>query len=173
MKPTAIVCDIDGVLCDSDARYKTLNFEDYQNGNFRDFFNALKACNEASTEDDIPIDLGIALLSGLDLKLKPDHVIYLTARNNMSRTQTENWLKSNDMLLSKKESLVMKDNDFTSKKFRWDHTYKKQACKDLQQEYNILIAIDDKISNCEAFESLGIPYIHFKIPKGERDENIA
>ena len=84
-----LICDIDGVVCDSSARIS--RFSDVaalERGDYNAFRVSMHAYGQSSTEEDIPIHHGIHLLHSLIAFHNPDRTIFLTSRGAESRNNT-------------------------------------------------------------------------------------
>lgn len=160
-KPTAIICDIDGVLCDSSERFQKINFQAKENGDHHAFIKSLVNYSSDTSTDKI-IPLGECLLKALVRELKPDYTLFLTARGSGGRDGTIQWLNKHGMMVDPdRERLIMRSPQDEGVA---DHVYKSKALAKIMKKYNPLVAIDDKYLNIEIFKLCNIPTIHFKIP---------
>ena len=130
--PKAIICDIDGTICDSLGR----TWEDY-----------------GSIQNDVIIQFGTKVKNMLFSNLKADCIIYLTARKEDSRNETLEWLARNQNYQGKRDFLYMKPVDHTGE----DVDYKQETFLSLiDQQFNVLSVLDDNVDVCKMFNSLGI-----------------
>lgn len=167
-KPTCIIVDIDGVLCDSSKRFQLIDLDAKKNEEYLKFYQSLQLYN-STTDGDVPIELGFNLLKSFISQFNPDLICYLTARGIPGKVLTMKWLNANGLLLSKKEKLIMRPESgkYSTKSYmknNHDFEYKKEQAARLLKKYNIILAIDDSLPNCKAFNELGIPTLYFTLP---------
>jgi hypothetical protein len=169
-----IICDIDGVVCDSSIRIN--RYTDYsalERGDYNAFRVSMRAYNTASLEDDIPIQSGIDLLNSLRNFYNPDRVVFLTSRGNESRANTLNWLRDNVDFNLRDEDLIMRPEYVESEpgvfwrdgEQKFCHlAFKGSVARELLRGFNILMALDDHLPLCEMYQGLGIPAVCVKFP---------
>jgi hypothetical protein len=140
----AVLIDIDGVLCnvDWDCTPETFTWQEFQK---RDV-------------DRITLWEGVILAkmfiqAGL-------HPVFLTARNENMREQTEKFLADIGM----HGCLVMTSSGEGSEVEGYDYQEvqaesKEKALESLVNEFCFIYAIDDQQANCEVYRSFGIPVL--------------
>jgi len=138
-KPKACIIDIDGVLCDS---FRQDFVQQFEQGDYEMF------------ERLIPTYSSNAWAVSLVNSLSKDHVIlFVTARDSAYRDATIAWLdKHLDTSNMHSKNLYMR----TEGDRRPDSEIKLELYKQFKCGYDILFAIDDNISNCTLWKSLGI-----------------
>jgi len=143
MLPTAIIIDLDGTLIDtkvkvSEKDYENINWEKFHSDNYSSqiFDWCKRLVNLYSDRYDI---------------------LFVTSRDNseLSRTLTLDWLEKElpcvDFFL-----YMRKSGDL-----RPDHIVKKEIYNNqIKDSYFVELAIDDKISNCEMWESIGVKALY-------------
>lgn len=179
MNRRIIICDIDGVVCDSSARIaKYSDFEALERGDYNAFRVSMHAYNSAPTHEDVPLQDGIQILHGLRHSYaSPEHgpalVKFLTSRGNESRANTFEWLRAHVDKNLEHENLIMRPEYFESEpgvfwregEPRFCHIeYKRGEAHRLRQFGNIVVALDDHLPLCEMYQSIGIPALHVKLP---------
>jgi hypothetical protein len=177
MNKRIIICDIDGVVCDSSARLaKYSDYEALERGDYNAFRVSMHAYNSASVHEDIPLPDGIQILRGLQHAYDSEHGVltkFLTSRGNESRRNTFEWLRTHvdESLID--ENLIMRPEYLESEpgvfwregEPRFCHIeYKRGESERLRQFGNIVVALDDHLPLCEMYQSIGIPALHVKLP---------
>ena len=167
MKQKAIIIDLDNVIVRSEKRFERINLDAYADKDKERYIQSILDYSK-DCDGDEPIDCGIDLMQAIVNLYKPDKVFFITARGVANYIPTLQWLKDEN-IWDNKCSLIMRDEkldldhfEFTSRDI--DANYKKLQAIEIMQNYDILMAVDDSIQNCEAFVSLGIPTIHFIVP---------
>ena len=164
---TAIIFDLDGCLADSSKRFKRLDLEAFEKRDVEAFKKSVILYNEDCDGDEV-IDLGVDLFIWMVSFYKPDRVFFLTARGEGGRESTMNWLKDENIWDENCE-LIMHTEDYDNITFQSaiDHAnYKFNTTKNLMGDYEIIYAVDDSETNCQAYISLGIPTLKFSVPIG-------
>lgn len=129
MKDKAIICDLDGTLVANNK----------WDGTFETFYDTITEC--------YPVDWCLNLLQGLHKqKVK---IIFMTARGehckNITKIHLNSWLDFPYELYMRKQDDI-----------REDHIVKRDYTEELLKKYDILLALDDNIKNCQMFRSYGI-----------------
>ena len=167
MKQKAIIYDLDNVLVKSEARFKRIDLDAYEKQDKERYIQSILEYSK-DCEGDEPIDCGIDLLTALTNLYKPDKIFFITARGIANYHPTLQWLKDEN-IWDNKCSLIMRDEKLDLENFKFtsqdiDAEYKRLEAMEIMKNYDVLMAVDDSLINCEAFASLGIPTIHFIIP---------
>ena len=140
-----VVLDIDGVILDSAFIFDEIFEKKLKGDEMWDYFHShcngekvklIKSCKGL---------LGMLYLIKRHAELD---IILLTSRNDKAYKETEKKLKE----FMYYDKLIMRpDGDY-----RESYVLKKEALEKLQEEYRILLFIDDELKNCEAAKELGI-----------------
>jgi len=176
MKSKAVIIDIDGVICDSTIRSeKYIDYDAYNAGDADLFINSLHKYSK-TTAGDIVIPEGKKLFLSILKEFRPDVIIYLTARGEYGRKPTERWLRLHGFFKCPRTILHMRpENDMVngknidlSERLK-DYEYKHIVAKSIIKNYDVVLAVDDKIEICNVYKKLGIPVLHKEfvaIPSG-------
>ena len=128
----AIICDIDGVLLKGTWK-----------GDIEQFYRDMDSC--------YPVDWMVDIINSIHkLGYK---ILFVTARDEKVRVKTKYQLKE---LFPFTINLYMRPRD----DLRPSYVVKEEHLEKLQQNHEIIFAIDDEIANCEMFERHDIPAIH-------------
>lgn len=149
MKQQAIIVDLDGTLCDNSYR---VQYVDGSQKKDWDKFNALSA-------NDPVVEWCLDLVKGFDNQ--GYHIVFLTARQGTDSTKkiTEEWLDRNVKPYVPHYSLVMRDvGDYRTDFITKQDLYMQKVAP----FYDVAFAIDDKLSVCQMWRSLGIAALHCK-----------
>jgi len=144
-RTTAILVDIDGVLCD--VAYHPMDAEDFTWGAFV----------KADLEKRERIDAGITLVKCLvEAGCYP---VFLTARPEYMRYQTEKMLAEYGFhgICYMADNKTARDGDRAYHVRQMQEKWRIIVEDELQIKYNFLYAIDDQKDNARLFNSLGIP----------------
>ena len=161
MKPQALICDIDGVVCDSSIRLKKyIDTKAVSEGDYTGY-----KLYSQTTEGDVPIKSGIKLLRRYFYSFPRIHLIWVTSRQEQGRELTLKWLQTHVISEIKSSDLIMNGGKKNKKNKFSPPEYKRNILKKLQQDYEIVLAIEDNIKICEMYNSEGIPTIHLMIPE--------
>ena len=140
MRLNAIVLDIDGVILDNSVIFQKILDYKLIRDEMWDFFHA--NCNGKDT-----VYIGETLQF---LQLIPNTVIFLsTARNEKCRESTEKRLNEENFVFKK---LYMR----TDGDRRPSCEVKKDHLKEIMNDYNVVLFIDDDTSNSNMAKELGI-----------------
>lgn len=152
MRKKAIICDLDGTLCNVQHRLHHVQKEPKDKDSFH---NDLK--NDSLV---VPV---YKILRRFEYDTK---IIFLSSRPEKSREETSRWLIDNGFLIyntiSSDFSLFLKDDDSLN-----GHEFKEKKLLELKEIYNIMFAIDDRKSHINVFRKNGI----FTFDVGSDDEN--
>lgn len=167
-KPTLFITDIDGVLCDSRKRMNRIDYRAKKEGNMDKFIRSLRKYNK-DVKGDKPIHKGIQLYHALMSVLKPDRRIFLTARDEDNFQPTIKWLREHvdkdihdaDLIM---ESMPQEVGGKYKPVYESGAEYKRAMIKQLMEDYNIIMVVDDETRNCEVFAEEGLEYLQFKDP---------
>jgi hypothetical protein len=171
---SALIIDIDGVVCDSSARLS--RYSDHQaleRGDYNAFRVSMNAYNRAPVDEDIPIEHGVKLFNSLRDFYSPEKIIFLTARGPESRVNTLNWLRRFVYFEVTNENLIMRpEYRETESGVLWREgephfcpiEYKRLEVLKLLDEREVVMAIDDHLPICEMYQKLGVPALHVKWP---------
>ncbi len=91
-KPTLMIIDIDGVLCDPRIRMKRIDYKSEKRHDYNKFIKSLREYNK-DTYGDKPIRKGIQLYHALKSIFNPDRCVFLTARDEDNFHPTIEWLR--------------------------------------------------------------------------------
>ena len=157
-KKDCVVCDVDGVLLDSSWIIREIYEKGLKGDTKWDYFYS--KCN---SEKVMPIAwakkyLELAVLNGI-------LPLLLTARNEHNRAETEKKLKKENIPYFK--MYMRQEGDY-----RTSSEVKEDWLKEISNEYNIIIFIDDDLSNIRVAQKMNLNV--FKVSgKGECNENIS
>lgn len=145
MRIPTTIWDIDEVICKS---WKPEYTDQFANGNFKEFEKGIPTYE--------PYGWAVIIINIL---LKADiKIVFITARNENYRDQTEKWLMKHIGVNKSQYDLFMRpSNDDITK----DHVIKKAIWDKIKNNYDVLFAIDDKKENAELWDVLGIPSLHY------------
>ena len=138
---SAIVLDIDGVILDTLHVHKdimSLNLKGDEKWEY--FYNN---CNS----DTVTVIHGIKEF--LNMFYNKCSVILSTARNDKCKEGTERKLRRHGIIF---QDLYMRKNG----DLRSSSEVKREHLTEIMKNYNILVFIDDELSNCEMAKELGI-----------------
>ena len=166
-KPTAIIFDLDGVLCDSSLRFNRIDLKAFRHKDKEKFVASLRHyCLDCEGDKIIPS--GAGLLWALCDYHKPDKVLFITARGIANFDPTMKWLKENNIFGADHydNELIMNPEDLDNFEFEdFDHaSWKGKTAAKLAKQYEILIAVDDSEANVRSFVSRNIPTLKFIVP---------
>jgi phosphoglycolate phosphatase-like HAD superfamily hydrolase len=171
-KPTAVIFDIDGVLCDSTERHQKIRNDAAGRGDFQTFYKSLLDYSK-STDGDKLIEKGKKLFEDIKESFRPSKIFFITSRGEHGRQPTKKWLEKHGLYDDELTDLIMrpeirKDKDGiyrSNQKWASDAAYKRDMASGVQSKYKVLLAIDDLKDNCDAFRSLKIPTIQAEFVK--------
>lgn len=140
-KPIAIICDLDGTLCDTSWRLK---FVSGKEKNFDAFDAGIAA-------DPVRLDVLAMLLE--EWSKRQCQILFVTGRKMRNQAETIQWLRSKlPESINRRFVLTMRHDD--------DHTpdveCKEQMFRDLQNEFEIVLAFEDRDHIIPMIEKLGI-----------------
>lgn len=143
MKHKAIICDIDGVLLDTEHIFDRITQTGLADDNAWEFFN-----RHANDHDVMADSRVIEILEAF--ANKGFKIIFLTARNVVIESQTRAKI---DISIAQ-----FADNLFKYQLYMRPYKCKDKSCdvkqrwlNELRQTYDIYCAIDDESENCEMF----------------------
>ena len=147
-KPKAVIVDIDGIVCDSFRKDFITQFE---RGNYEMFERLIPTYP--------PNAWAISLVNSLSI----DHtILFVTARDSAYREGTIAWLdKHLDTTRIYSSNLYMRPAGDR----RPDAEIKEELYSKFKDSYDILLAIDDSLSNCRLWKSKGITALTNTIPE--------
>ena len=143
MKQKAIICDIDGVLLDTEHIFKKIDKLGLTGTSKWEYFN------RHANEYDVEIDSSVIEILEVFAE-KGFRIIFLTARMN----EIESYTKAKiDVAIAQYASRIFRYLLLTRPTRNFDESSKvKQMWVELLREkYDIYCAIDDEIENCEMF----------------------
>ena len=156
-----LICDIDGVVCDSSIRLsKYSDCASLERGDYDSFIVSMHVYNSVTLEDDVPILPGIDLFRSLLSYHNPSRAIFLTSRAEVSRANTLSWLRTHVHSNLLDSDLIMQSGG----KIFCPIEYKRNETVKLLDNHNIVIALDDHLPICDMYQSLGIPSLYVKFP---------
>jgi hypothetical protein len=162
---SALIIDIDGVVCDSSARLS--RYSDHQaleRGDYNAFRVSMNAYNRAPVDEDIPIEHGVKLFNSLRDFYSPEKIIFLTARGPESRVNTLNWLRRFVYFEVTNENLIMRpEYRETESGVLWREG-EPHFCPIEYKRLEVLKLLDDHLPICEMYQKLGVPALHVKWP---------
>lgn len=139
MKPKIMICDIDGVLANEQARRE--KYLKQEPKNYDGYYE--------NVSDDGHISHLWHFLTG-------KNIIFITGRRESCRKQTLAWLDKRPYLKAKSQNLYMRPNH----DFRPAVDLKEIHLIQILQEYDVTLAIDDNQEICEMYNRYGIPTLH-------------
>ena len=148
-----IVCDIDGVLLDSSFIIKDIYDKGLKGDEKWDYFYSKCNSEDVKVFNDIENYVKLMVTQGV-------LPIFSTARNERNREDTEKKLKAEHIPFFK--LYMRKEGDY-----RPSAEVKKEHLTDIQRRFNIVLFIDDDITNVKMAEGLGITSI--KIPREDKE----
>ena len=137
-KKTAYLFDLDGVVVDSVREDLKLDFA------VRDFSRF-----EAEIPSFDSFEWAVEFIRAVAGK---HHILFLTARNEAYRADTEVWLEAHLKLKRGQYSMVMRKTEDT----RRDTEVKAENLIQAMKKYEILAAFDDNIDNARLYSYFGI-----------------
>jgi hydroxymethylpyrimidine pyrophosphatase-like HAD family hydrolase len=140
MLQKAVICDLDGTLCNAEHRLQ------YVNGTQKKDW---KAFNELSAHDE-PYEWCLDLVHGMSAR--GYEIVFLTAREGSKATEsvTREWL---DRHIHFHYILLMRG----AKDYRPDYIVKQEIYQTkIAPFYDVAFAIDDKEAVCSMYKSMGI-----------------
>lgn len=156
-----LICDIDGVVCDSSLRLsKYSDCDSLERGDYDAFIISMHTYNSVTLEDDVPILTGIDLFHSLLSYHNPSRAVFLTSRAEVSRANTLSWLRAHVYSNLLDADLIMQPGG----KLFCPIEYKRTETLKLLDNHNIVIALDDHLPICNMYQSLGIPSLHVRFP---------
>lgn len=163
-KKRILICDIDGVICDSTVRnLRYIDSSALACGDYARYRSSVEKYNRADVDEDTLITIGFELICGLWDQFLIDEIFFITSREEDSRENTLNWLRKNVDNQIQNESLIM--HSLQDDIERFNHVaYKRSKAEDLLKQYNVIMALDDYLPICDMYHSLGIVTLHVKFP---------
>ena len=164
-KPTCIICDLDGVVVDSSCRLKKLiDFAAWDRGDFNAYYKSYIGYG-LTVEGDVALEEGIKELKSIVDLYNPEEIFFLTARGDVGRPLTLNWIREHIFAGFSSSHLIM-NRHLAQLDPAWefkegDHfsqvDYKEYEIKKFMENYEVLLVLDDHPSIIEMYESLNIP----------------
>jgi hydroxymethylpyrimidine pyrophosphatase-like HAD family hydrolase len=131
----AIICDLDGTLCNIDHRIHFLKKKDW------DAFDALL--------DDDSIHLWCQMILET-FAAKGCAILYVTARSEINKSKTLNWLRKHSCTI---DGLYMRSpNDYREDSIVKEEIYKNK----IKDKFEVLFCLDDRVHVAEMWRSLGL-----------------
>lgn len=153
MKPRLLICDIDGVVCDSSSRQaKYSDLDALKRGDHNAFRISMNAYN-STTEGDITIDRGVMLLNHLCSAYAIDRTVFLTARGEIGRPTTLAWLRREVRAHVSSDDLIMREEQPEIRPGVWwepgmpnfsSVEQKRTETLKLMKDFEVYLALDDK-----------------------------
>jgi len=173
-KRSVLLCDIDGVVCDSSKRLALYSDEAaLERGDYNAFRASMHAYNTAPLDMDVPIREGVELLHMLVESYRPDDVMFLTSRGEEGRGNTFSWLKEFVWRGLGEEDLLMRPAHVErSPGIFWEEgeprfchiSHKRGKTLNLLETRRVLIALDDYLPVCQMYQSIGVPALNVLFP---------
>lgn len=139
MKPAAIICDLDGTLCDISHRK-----HHFLAGEIKEF--------EAKIRDDRPIDAVRSVLRHFHFRVNIK-ILFVTARDESLRGVTANWLKRYLFEFGEPSIFMRESGDI-----RADFEVKRDIYhRDIKDHHDILLVLEDRDQCVRMWRQLGIP----------------
>jgi len=166
MKKKCLIFDIDGVLCDpSDRQKKYIDFDAKAKGDKKSYYDSIESYNKADHKKDKVLALGKNLYEWSIQQYQPDKIFIVTARFTDTKFKTKQWLKhygffKDNVILVMRPVVNSEDYETKLQKIHDKSKYKKDVALKIMKEYEILLAVDDKMDNCQEYKKLNIPTIH-------------
>lgn len=143
-KPKAVICDLDGTLCNADHRLHHIQKAP------KDWDTFFSLCHL-----DSPHEWCLDLIHAL-YKTNIYEVIFLTGRNETQREMTLNWLKTHTQF--RHEHLAANLYMRHAHDNRHDDVMKREIFeKEISPKYRVMFAIDDRERVIKLWRSLGVP----------------
>lgn len=156
IKEPVVILDIDGVVCNSEARIK----KSYYRAAMRaGDFSCLNDFH-LTVEGDTPIPAGVLLAQTLFERVG---VHWVTARDNRAKFLTLQWLRENVLEQTRSSNLWMCDYSSCQSRATAED-FKREVAVDLSQRFQIVAAFDDTPEICQMYYSLGIPAFQIFTP---------
>lgn len=147
MKKKAVICDIDGVLLDSEHIFDKINELGLSGNDKWEYFN------RHANDYDVEIDQRI--VDALEALSNNFQIVFMTARSVEIWKQTRAKIAQAIGLYADSifdyELCLRGSNDK-----RTSVEVKAELLKDVQERYDVVFAIDDDPANCEMFAQNGI-----------------
>lgn len=135
-KPFAVICDLDGTLCDIGHRFPLLNID------FEKFSNLML--------DDTPNEMVFKLLQFL--RFRDFKIIFVSARAEAYRTATKFWLAKHCPGFENFPLFLRGVNDC-----RFDEEIKREIVTNLiVPDYDVKLVIEDRDNVVNMYRSLGL-----------------
>jgi len=173
-KRSILLCDIDGVVCDSSRRLALYSDNAaLERGDYNSFRASMHAYNTAPLDIDVPIREGVSLLHGLMESYCPDEVVFLTSRGEEGRVNTFAWLREFVYPDLVEESLLMRPaHEERSPGVFWEEgeprfchiSHKRDKTLKLMETRRVLMALDDHLPICQMYQSIGVPALNVLFP---------
>lgn len=154
MKRKAIVCDIDGVLLDSEhIMQESEDLELYGDLKWDYFYNH---CNDVEVISETKKYIDSFVHATYEVEVEPNVItidsvtlIVSTARNEKCRVETIDKLAQHEIFFNR--MYMRKDGDLRpASEVKREHLIK------IMKEFDVIAFIDDDLQNCEMAKSLGI-----------------
>ena len=145
VKENIIICDIDGTI--ADIRHR-LHYIESKPKDWESFYS------DYNLEKDTPFLGIINILKPLN---KDTAIFFLTGRHEFSRQITLNWLKKHIAGVYSFR-LYMRLN----KNYEKDYIFKFNVLKSIREQFNIVLAIEDRDKVVEMYIRMGIPVLQHK-----------
>ena len=139
----AIIFDLDGVLFDTSHIFKKLYELDLKGDAKWDYFH--EHCNS----DEVKLIPGVRKFFSVIYNDPSLAIIISTARNEKVRKETETKLLEHGIIFD--ELYMRRDKDY-----RPSPEVKRDHLQEIMKSYEILVFIDDDITNCDMAKELGI-----------------
>ena len=155
-KNKAIICDIDGCLVNTDRIFKEILQRDLTGDEKWDYFH--RFANEPSHS----LKNRRLIQYLIDMSYKGYEILLVTARSEEIYKETFKYLYNNSNYVFDFKLYCRKINDY-----RPSWVVKEDITKDLLKDYDVIMAIDDELANCQMFESLGLLTFRYRINYAE------
>ncbi len=170
-KPRILLFDLDGVLIDCSERAKRhVDIEALESGDYNRYVASFNDFSQTVDGDCVileGVELYQILLKGVDAKL----VGFLTARCESSTRMTQEFLQPylgdieqrwwfRKQRIPDELGLFWREGDSLFSPAE----YKREMIRQIQQEYEIVLAIDDHPDICRMYQEEGIPNLQFRVP---------
>lgn len=138
MKQTAVIVDVDGTIADNTHRQ---HFISYDPKDWTGFFGECK--------DDTPRNNVLYVVKYW--KSQGDEIVFVTGRNESSRTDTRTWLKQKCGIYY--GQLYMRPDDDR----RHDHVVKREIYeRDIAPHYDVRLVLEDRASVVKMWREIGL-----------------
>lgn len=164
MKPAAIIFDLDGVVVNSQSRFRRSGGDEaLESGDYNEFRRAMIRYAQ-DTEGDMVLAEVVRMIDAARVHLGAEVMIAITARGEEGRGPTSAWIDEHlpwqtDMLIMRPAYLEYEPGVYWREgepKFS-AIDYKREQALSLKDEYDVVAAFDDHVDISHVYWEIGIP----------------